>query len=421
MQSTEHHSAGAESTSRIGQLLEAAVDGVLPEQLRDVSAVAEEREIIDEYLSLGGHRVYGFTTFLGQRDDTDATPDYQDRLLEGHLVGRVSTVDPATMRLITVAKLFQAQAGGSGISAQAYQLVLDRWSQDVPTAGAWRDYYGAGDVIPGSWWINCQLGGAEPSEALRSGDLIAMMSGTFVSTGFAAEALAKLVNFASDALWVLSRHCHAPHPGLSSAGRLDTVFCDHAAHGRHPVAEQASVVTRDGGPFTATAANAVTTLAQALDQRLGRPSANPWFDVDTSTGTCAGHYSQSSFLDLAASSALGVAADAVRFLAAGIKAVIAPEPGAVSGVIERPKIAEVIIEELSAQPSARFAINEADGAEDIADRTLARAHRLSEMTETGMELIDLYLDAQPGDQRSRIAEERAEVSAAMHTALREMI
>lgn len=381
-------------TTRTSQLLDGMKSGRLPEPLTDVSGVSRQRQAIDHYLSKGGHRVYGFTTYLGQRDDTDASDDYQDELLEGHLVGRTYEITAAEMRAMTISKLYQAQAGGSGISPAGYELALKAWEQNFPSrTGAWMDYYGAGDVIPGSWWISCLLSGDAPSDVLRPGDLIAMMSGTFVSTGFAAVALDEFIGFAGSALWALGRHCHPTHHALRSAGGVDHIFCKHCTHGRTPVDEQTTVVIRDGAPFTSAASYAVSTLSAAIDFRLRRPSANPWFDIDSETGLCHGHYSQSSFMDLRTSAALTTAADAVRFLAAGLKAVMAPPADAKPGQIEPPKIAETIIEELSIQPTARFAISEADAVEDICDRTLARADHLRKLVETGNQLIGLYTDA----------------------------
>lgn len=398
--------------SRTRQILRAADTGELPNELRDVGGITTERSGIDDYLTASGHRVYGFNTFLGQRDDADASGDYQDELLKGHLVGRTYDLDLATFRAITVAKLYQAQAGGSGISAGGYRTALDAWDHNLPVrTGAWQDYYGAGDVIPGSWWIKCMLEGSDPaspvtrmpSTHLRPGDLIAMMSGSFVSTGFAVTALEEFIDFAGNALWALTRHCHAPHPALASAGEMDGIFLDHCINPRRSVDVQSSVVVRDAAPFTAAAVSAVTTLSQAIDTRLRQPSANPWFDVSPETGLCQGHYSQSSFMDLRVSSALNVTADALRFLAAAVKALMEVDHSPTESQIRLPKAAEVLIEELTVQPSSRFAIRESGGLEDICDRTLARAGHLRSMVETGNHLMGLYCDSRGEEGRDDTA------------------
>lgn len=407
-------------TSRTTRILQAIDSGELPNELRDVNGITAERSAIDDYLVTSGYRIYGFNTYLGERDDTDAKGDYQDELLEGHLVGRTYDLDLAALRAITAAKLYQVQAGGSGISVAGYQIVLGAWDRNLPVRiGAWQDYYGAGDVIPGSWWINCMLEGSAPASSvtltpsahLRPGDLIAMMSGTFVSTGFAVTALHEFIDFAGNALWALSRHCHPPHPALASSGDIDEVFGDYSIKTRRSVDVQSSVVVRDGAPFTSAAASAVTTLSGAIDIRLGRPSANPWFEVIQEDGVCHGHYSQSSFLDLRVSSALNVAADVVRFLAAAVKSVMEVDHHPTEAQIRLPKAAEVLIEELSVQPSSRFAIHESGGLEDICDRTIARASHLRSMVDTGNRLIGLYTD-------SRGQEGREEAISAFSNALK---
>lgn len=68
------------------QALNAVTSGELPLGMLDTETIGKQREAVDQYLNSGDHRVYGFNTFLGQRDDTSATDDYQDQMLRGHLV-----------------------------------------------------------------------------------------------------------------------------------------------------------------------------------------------------------------------------------------------------------------------------------------------------------------------------------------------
>lgn len=378
------------------QALNAVTSGELPLGMLDTETIGKQREAVDQYLNSGDHRVYGFNTFLGQRDDTGATDDYQDQMLRGHLVGRTYQLDVQTLRAMTVAKLCQSQAGGSGISVAAINLAVDAFEADFPLrTGAWSDYYGAGDVVPGSWWIHSVLRGAEPSDVLRPGDLLAMMSGSFVSTGFSIEALRRLIDHVADATWALSQHVDPPHPSLTRTGNLGEEYVAFSGIDRNPVSVQKSVVFRDAEPFLQAGLNAVNVLSSAIEDRLSRPSANPWFHIEQDL--CHGHYSQSSFLDVGLSSALSVAADAVRFLAAGVTATMRAPADPSETQIRIPKVAEVLIEELSAQPTARFAINESEGLEDVCDRSLARAERLRSIIGTADQLIDLYTDMH-GDQ-----------------------
>lgn len=352
-----------------------------------------ERRAVDAYLagtSTDSPRVYGFSTMLGQRDDTDASLGYQQELLDGHLLGRQTTISRSSLRAVTVAKMMQLAEGGSGVSPSTFQLVLKRWPcEEMDTNGAWLDSYGAGDVIPASWWIRSLLGDDISAADLPAGDIIALMNGNFFSTGCGIAVLDRMAATLARSLAALAAHVAPPVSSQVRDSPLYEAYMSSSHHVRGTVAEQNSVVMRDGLPFLRAAEQALTSMASAINKRLSRPSCNPFFDISESH--VHAHYSQSSFLDLCMSSAVSAAADALRFHAAGIQSIVKMgDKSAAVSKMELPKLAEVFVEEMYGGMEPRFAISEAGGVEDISDRALQRISRLNGVLDAFDSLLDLY-------------------------------
>lgn len=164
--------------------------------------------------------MYGFSTLLGQRDDTNATQGYQQGLLDGHLIGRKTVISQKDMRAVSVTKMMQLGEGGPGVSLSTFQLMLDRWPcEDMDRTGAWLDSYGAGDVIPATWWIKSLLGDHIAAGDLPQGDVIALMNGNFISTGFALASLDRLAKTLTRSLTALASPIAPPVPSQAVDSR----------------------------------------------------------------------------------------------------------------------------------------------------------------------------------------------------------
>lgn len=385
-------------STRVFDAIMSVESGTLPEHITSpVNRLSAEREAVDAYLTgPTSPKVYGFNTFLGQRDDTQATEDYQERMFAGHLVGRETNISKDKLKFLTIAKLYQLSEGGSGVSPEAFTRAVKTWpcESGLNRHGAWWDSYGAGDVIPGSWWIHSVLGRDCP-EWLKPGDLIALMSGSFVSTGFALDLAGRLVDYFSGSLAVLSNHATAPVPRFAGDSRLAKAYTEAAVSQPSPLTgQQSSVAERDALPFLNTVEQSLLNLHQALENRLSMPSGNPFFHVQD--GEVVGHYSQSSFMDHRLSAALLQVADTIKFVNAGVQSVLkSGQESFGPGRLEMPKLAEVSSENMQGGLDARFHVWEAAGAEDVCDRTLQRVKRTGEILDEAEAVIDLYWDQNP--------------------------
>lgn len=370
------------------------------ETLAPIELITEQRQAVNHYLRTSGNRVYGFNTLLGQADKTDAIANDQRTVLDAHLIGRSTTEIPRLMcTAFSVAKLLQLGHGGSGISPKGYRMILDRPAQAFSSySGAWWDSFGAGDVIPASWWIHRLLEGSESdapidSATLAAGDLIALMNGHFISTGAALYTFHSIQNFFARSLLVLAQECDTPLPSQLAPydDRVLKLSDLLWMKNREIQSIQRTVVHRDLLPFIVAVTGAMRDLEDALEMRLSRASNNPYFEFNKD-GSVEGHYSQSSFLDLRLSSALSTVGDAVNFLVAGIQALMKDHDEEFSiGKIEIPKLLEVVMEEVVNYPmSTRFGIEEAGGAETICDKSLMRTKSLISRLSGGADAITLY-------------------------------
>ena len=186
------------------ELLEASYQHTLPPAISGATArIATERAWVEELLRQGnGNSIYGFNTELGHRDfvtvDPKAGPSFQQAIFESHNMrpSHARGVYPQhAASLIGYVKLFQLSHGGSGISPQTYERVIQRVTDPtfLPRIPAGQSY-SSGDVLPATHWANAvfDLDGPSPF-ILRSGEMIALINGNFVHTALAAENYRELM------------------------------------------------------------------------------------------------------------------------------------------------------------------------------------------------------------------------------------
>lgn len=354
--------------------------------------------------------VYGFTTLLGHLDGSRAHPGAQDTLLQGHLVGKQFMITAEKMALLTATKVCQLAQGGSGIHPATYDHLLRSFGQRLPPAlGAWHDSYGCGDVVPGAWWVNAlHDSGTLPS--LRKGDLIALINGNFVSTAEAVEAglefLAFVANFLELASELVSPNSDelldsaSPIGGL--ARRLETILSEAGQRrgellGLGPSLRQRAVSERAIRSYTRPISTAVLQLGEAIDRRLGGPSANPLF---LGNGSDIRPASQNSFLDLSLTMALASAVQVVAYLMGATQRILqhhcdrhmSNNPTSAIRYVQPPKVAKAQLTRFlaAAGPIAvDFSLAESSGIEDLCDRSLESAVRLRSLIGGGSTLLAL--------------------------------
>jgi histidine ammonia-lyase len=359
------------------------------------AAIVEQRHRLEAMLARESHYpVYGFTTLLGQLDNTQISAEDQYRLLQGHLVGEpAQLLDPMPLLLLAT-KLEQLAQGGSGIHFETYDLLLDRCRTPIESmSGAWFASYGSADVVPGAWWLHGLAGvGARPR--LQMGDLIALISGNFVSTTFAMAASVQLLDYLSAFLGHAVLSADAPQAGTTAATHTwlyremgPGIGRPGHATGEHRL-PQLPVSTRDVSVYVSPIAKVVDELRDALEFRLAGCTSNPLFVFPAGGEPVA--CSQAGFVDVRLSMALTSAIQLVLFCMGAVQRFTQhfcdsrrQLPAAqFIAYVQPPKVAQALLAQARLAHgtlATSFSMAESEGIEDIGDMSLALAHGLREV------------------------------------------
>lgn len=334
-----------------------------------------QRAAVEAFID-GGGQAYGFTTLFGHLDSIHREREAIGNLFEGHLVGAPEHLDPAWARGMLAVKLCQLANGGSGISPGTYQRLLGRFTGDLRDVRIdLRASYGSGDVVPGAWFVEAMLGGAED---LPAGDLMALINGAYVPTGLLLGSLTRVRTVFNEALHVVGEAAEFA--------------------GAHDAGVQLPVSLRDTSPLECAVAQGKKQLETALGAALNRQSSNPLFTFE---GEAAAPRSNSSFLDFELSLAIGVAHEALRVssayltgatrFVAGLGEEAAPELDK-PFFVQLPKVSKAYADGLGV-PGVSYAQAESHGVEDIGDAGLIRARAFLGDLEPVAVQTDLLRDA----------------------------
>lgn len=382
-------------TSAIRRVLEAACSRqAAPDWVQRHAAIAGERRAIEAMLAARpASTVYGFTTLLGQLDGAGLQAGDQDRLLQGHLVGEVGEIRPPMPALMLAMKIEQLAHGGSGIHPDTYGLLLGHCSDPaISVRGAWHASYGSADVVPGAWWLRA-LQAQTAGLPLQRGDLIALISGNFVSTAFALASSLQLIDYLSRFLAQAAVHADAVAAGVSAASRtwLYRAWMESAAAlspAKPRPERQRPVSLRDLSMYVSPAAKIIDELRDALEFRLSGCTSNPLFASLPPTGVAA--WSQSGFVDLRLSMTLTSAIQLVLFCMGAVQRFVQHYCDARRVLpadefipyVQSPKVASAYLAQARLAHGALasgFSLAESEGIEDICDMSLALAHALTDV------------------------------------------
>ena len=252
--------------------------------------IKEERALIARYLYDGIlTSVYGFSTLLGQLDNVASTRKDQTKLLNAYLSGTPEGVSTDIARWLTAVKLELLSNGGSGISVKSYEELIRFLEEPKLCQIDFDASYSSGDVVPASWWINSIF---LDSEELRTGDLIALMNGNFVSLGMTAYAYSCFLDYVCRFLSML-KHYNLYSDFHTDLERNVVVSLGIPLLPVHS-APQPSVLERDIRPVLDLIFTSVREGVSCIDASLSHPSANPLFKFeDDKVLAC----SNSSFLN----------------------------------------------------------------------------------------------------------------------------
>lgn len=363
------------SAELLGSILRAAQSGnPLPAWDAAAPRIEQERAAVRRLITaVGAPPVYGFNTLLGHMDGSRMAETAQDDLLNQHLVGTPEDSGHLFRRLMVAAKLQQASCGGSGLSAAAYQALRASFSYSRSASGAWAHSYSSGDVVPGAWMVKDLL--EHELDALREGDLIALINGHWVGAAWGFRALL-------EALPLL-------------AGAVDAA--EEAARDMRMGGRQLPVSLRDLGPVKSAIELAVGQTVEALGARLTVGSANPHFTFPGTARPAAEARSGNQFLDYGLTFALTNLIQA-QALANGLlqRAIQHWSDGRQDGsaaLVQPPKVAQAILEQgesQTAQLPARFSGADSHGIEDLRDLATPTALQSLRLNPTTVELTDIW-------------------------------
>lgn len=317
-------------------------------------AIGEQRAAVEAFIDDGG-QAYGFTTLFGHLDSIRREREGIANLYQGHLVGAPEQLEPAWARGVLAVKLCQLANGGSGISPGTYQRLLERFSAELSDVRIdLRASYGSGDVVPGAWFVEAMLGGAE---GLPAGDLMALINGGYVPAGLLLGSLPLVRSVFGDALALVGEAAEFARA--------------------HDAGVQLPVSLRDTSPLERAAGHGRAQLETALGGALNRRSANPLFEFE---GGEAAPRSNSSFLDFELSLAIAATHEALRVVSAyltGATRFVAKLGEETAPELEKPffvqlpKVSEAYADGLTV-PAVAYGHAESLGVEDIGDGGLIR-------------------------------------------------
>jgi histidine ammonia-lyase len=382
-------------STAIGRVLSAAREAAPADAwVKATELLADERAAIEQMLYDDPDlRVYGFNTLLGQLDNVEAVESNQHLLLQAHLIGRTVPITGVLPDLILSTKLEQLSHGGSGLHPETYQAVLGGYlGPDAEVLGAWSDSYSSGDVVPAAWWIQ-HLQTSRPELRLRSGDLIALLNGNFISTAFALRASVRLLDYLARFLGKAIEIVQSGRVGvLAERGEwlAELIAADLPVDShllRAGANLQAPVSMRDMASYVSPIGTVVDALRDAVDRRLSTFSGNPTF---SSSGGQMRHASQASFLDLNLSMALTSAIQLTHFCMGAVQRFVQHVCDTRKGrlpldymrFVQPPKIASALLVEADTKHGtlpAKFQLAESEGIEDQADLSLSIAQSLAEL------------------------------------------
>lgn len=369
----------------IGDVLRAVVSHREPEAWSGAEErLLDDRQAIEQLLD-SGVRAYGFTTRLGQYDDVEVSSADQE-FLDDHLVGCTFAVPDSFVRLLSSVKATQLAQGGSGIAPALYRTIRARAvaADGAPVSGAWLDSYGAADVVPGAWWLRSVL---ERSRSLmQTGDFIASVSGSFVSTAAGLVALLQ-----SDAVLAeFFAHLPSTDPDLWRAARTDRERAvQRLLNGAHDrVAVQEPISLRDVTPVVSGLIGASDRFADALERRLSEPSANPLVLL----GPPARVVSQNSYLDFELTTAAHGMLQMLLLLIEHTQRLCEHAFAADRSPahVQLPKVAQAVLERsrvLVGAPS--FSSSQSGGVEDLYDMSLDGVVRVVIMSRLAQQSLTL--------------------------------
>ena len=259
--------------------------------------VKQEHAHFQKLISQPSSLIYGANTLVGHKDKTKLTAsdflDFSYDLLSSHMLGGEPWYSPYAAKCISYTKVYSLSNGGSGISPQLYNIILEcvsdpSFSPQIPQNCT----YSSGDVIPGAHWANAvfQYAHAKYSYDPMPGEAMALLNGSYIHLGYSISLLKKLEN-----LWVLFVETTKLNSRLTGANKsnfydryfssedgLDAIhYISNYLKSDYSDYKRQDPISIRSSPFLIrTLTNSISQLYREIDYLLGQPSGNPLFDLD---------------------------------------------------------------------------------------------------------------------------------------------
>lgn len=340
-------------------------DKLLEDSLSAQHKILREREKINTLLTgKTPPNIYGFNSLLGHMDHLTMTSGDEERLLKTHLVGPVHSMPLDWLRLLAMTKGAQASNGGSGISPEAFGAILEMQTYDPVQStvyGNWFASYGSGDVVPGAWFVRAIEEITKEKPLHQPGDLISLISGSFVSVALAIVCLK-----------IMENHRRKLYEIFSLTHNYATRDENNAS--------QKSVTVRDFSPILEALDTSIHSLEEEVLQELSKPSANPMFVFRNNQVHAESNSSFLGFgLRMAIVRALHTTSLSHAYLLGSARTIASTQTEGADFAIQPTKILSAhgkSIESIVSSVGGDYSIVESDGVEDVGDLSLVGAVKL---------------------------------------------
>jgi histidine ammonia-lyase len=135
--------------------------------------------------------IYGVNTLVGHLDTESLSvreaEKFQDELIQNHYIGTAPYFDEFAARCIGAVKINQIKSGGSSISPELYQLLLETvFNEDFQPNIPMHASYSSGDVIPGAHWAYDlqQYLSKKSAYTFKPKEGISLINGSYVHAGY---------------------------------------------------------------------------------------------------------------------------------------------------------------------------------------------------------------------------------------------
>lgn len=274
----------------------------------------QQREMISneaDHLDMLLHKnnppsIYGANTLVGHLDSVTITDEdiasFQTDLLDNHSIGGEASYNDDEIKCITYAKLQQLSRGGSGITLDLYDYLMDNVSkQSFPYHVPKTSSYSAGDVIPAAHWAKeiTSILAEQHDYKMQRKEALSLINGSFIHAGIALSKVKKL-----QSIWSLYNFNSIKYGELLDdrpcmtdmlSGKEDTMkypikWLEEADINNENHDIQYPVSIRAYPQVSSALLNSVVSFIESVEEQLQRQSDNPLISTNSDIPASQGSF-----------------------------------------------------------------------------------------------------------------------------------